>query len=190
MRFRLLEPKGGAPASERDLEAVRGLFREWFAELDPLMKASGVRFDSFQDTREELDGLPGKYARAEGGFLVLAEDEGGAVAGCVAMRHIRHHLNGERVAEMKRLFVGAAHRRLGLGRRLALRALDLAKAAGVRTLYLDTLARLGPANGLYRSLGFEPCEAYVFNPVEDARYFSASLDAHEADPRSRPVEGA
>ncbi|HVE53042.1 MAG TPA: GNAT family N-acetyltransferase [Ramlibacter sp.] len=144
----------------RDLPVVQELFREYVESL-------GVDL-SFQDFDAEVSGLPGRYARP-GGEVLLAW-EGGHAVGCVA----RRALDAER-CEMKRLYVRPAGRGTRLGRRLAQEICEDARAAGFRRIYLDTLPAMTAAQGLYRSLGFLPTEAYTFNPITGTQYFRLDL---------------
>jgi GNAT superfamily N-acetyltransferase len=144
----------------RDVEAVRSLFREY---------AEGLGIDlSFQEFEAELAFLPGKYAPPAGRLLIAWE--GGAAVGCVALRP----LQGD-ACEMKRLYVRPIARGEQLGRQLALRVCQEARAIGYARLLLDTLASMSAARGLYLSLGFQSTEAYVFNPLPDAMYLALDL---------------
>src|SRR5688500_12681707 len=85
--------------------------RELFAEYARMVDEPRC----FADFERELASLPGEYR------LFLLD----GAAGCVALR-----LLDPRTAEMKRLYVRAAHRGRGLGRMLAETAIDAAREAG------------------------------------------------------------
>ena len=148
------------PASGADIETVRALFDEYAREVAVDL--------SFQGFAEERDGLPGAYAPPRG-RLLLAE-RGGSAAGCIALRPL-----DARTAEMKRLYLRAAARGTGLGRRLALALIAEARTAGYERLRLDTLPSMGAAIAMYRGMGFREIPAYRHNPVPGALFLELTL---------------
>jgi putative acetyltransferase len=142
------------------LATVRELFEEYAGSL-------GIDL-GFQDFRAELERLPGSYAPPEGRLLLGIE--GGAPAGCVALRPLEPG-----IAEMKRLYVRPAFRGTGWGRRLAKRIIAEAVEAGYTSMRLDTLPSMAGARGLYLSLGFREIPAYRHNPILGAAFLELSL---------------
>jgi len=124
----------------------------------------------FQQFDRELATLPGDYARPRG-RLILARIAG-EPAGCVALRPL-----DASAAEMKRLYVRAAFRGMGIGRTLAECVIDEARALGYRTLKLDTLPSMSEAQRMYAELGFVDTPAYNDNPVDGVRFLALDLGA-------------
>lgn len=148
-----------------DLETVRLLFREYAATLEVDL--------GFQHFEDELRDLPGPYA-APRGAIFLARD-GNTPIGCVAVRPLENE-----TAEMKRLYVQDGARARGLGRTLALTAIQCAREAGYRRMRLDTLPQMTRAQALYHSLGFRPIPPYRYNPVPGTVFLELSLTETES----------
>lgn len=142
------------------LSQVKQLFIEYAAWL-------GIDL-SFQGFAEELARFPGEYAPPRGRILLALEE--GEPAGCVAL----HEFEG-RICEMKRLYVRDAYRGKGIGRLLATGIIAAARKIGYTHMRLDTIQQLKAANVLYRSLGFQPCAPYRYNPIEGAVYMELNL---------------
>ncbi len=142
------------------VEVARGLVREYQAAL-------GVDL-SFQSFEAELQNLPGDYARPRGCLLLAFGNHD--PAGCVAMRP----LTGD-TCEMKRLYVRPAYRTAGVGRHLVQRVIAEARAAGYRTMYVDTLPVMTGAQRLYETVGFRDVPPYRYNPIPGARYLGLDL---------------
>ena len=150
-----------AAAGAEDMATIRALFLEY---------QDWLRVDlCFQDFEAELATLPGAYAPPAGGLWLAYVD--GGLAGCIGFRPHRG------ACEMKRLWLRPAYRGLGLGRRLAVTCIAAARAAGHRTICLDTLSFMDQARALYASLGFHVIPAYYDNPLDDVRYLELDLSA-------------
>lgn len=144
----------------RELSDIRNLFREYVTGLDVDLE--------FQEFEAEIAGLPGKYATPRGRLLLAWS--GMDAVGCVALRPL-----DETTCEMKRLYVRPQARGEQLGRRLAQRICDEARAVGYTRIFLDTLPTMASAQQLYRSLGFKPIEPYVFNPIAGTQFLALDL---------------
>ena len=143
-------------AGAGDAEALRALFREYFAWLGPQ--------GWFDDVEAELAALPAGYEA-----LLVARIEG-EVVGCVALKELP-----DGPCEMKRLYVRPAARGSGSGRALVEAFIARARELGYATMRLDTLPTMDAARALYLSLGFRPIERYNDNPVTGVLFFELTL---------------
>lgn len=125
----------GEPA----IDQVRELLRDYAADRG---------FDlSFQDFQHELIGLPGQYALPHGRLLLACVD--GQPVGCAALRRIAPN-----ACELKHLYIRPESRGQGIGRQLAVAAIEAARQIGYRHVRLDITASMSAAISLSRSLGF------------------------------------
>ncbi|HEV7919256.1 MAG TPA: GNAT family N-acetyltransferase [Thermoanaerobaculia bacterium] len=134
-----------------DLALARELILEYAV-------ATGVDL-SFQGFAEEIEHLDSHYE------IIFLARWNAEPAGCVALRRI-----DATTSEMKRLYVRAAFRGKDVGRALALRVIEEARARGFTRMLLDTLPTMTTAMKLYQSLGFVDIPPYRYNPVEGTRY--------------------
>ena len=153
------------PTQAHEMEVVRDIFREYAGTLDLDL--------SFQSFEEELNTLPGEYARPRGEILLAYVD--GSLAGCCALRPL-DSVDYSNAAEMKRVYVRKAFRGFGLGRQLAEAVLDVARLGGYACVLLDTLNSMESARALYTDLGFEEIPPYYHNPVSGSHYLKVDID--------------
>jgi len=90
---------------------------------------------------------------ARGGQFELLETADGVVVGVVGWRPA-----SDEVMELKKLYLTAAARGHGLGRRALQRVIDAARDRGARAIVLETATVLRDAVRLYTRSGFVPVE--------------------------------
>jgi Predicted acetyltransferase len=147
-------------SSSSDLDDARRLMRalvEWGRELSVEDRHLIDRYFDPVSFEAELASLPGRYA-PPAGCLLLAK-EGGRSVGCVAMRPLEPG-----VCEMKRMFIEPEHHGRGIGKALATRLIEVARASGYDVMRLDTSRHQAPAIALYQKLGFQRRSAYYDAP--------------------------
>ena len=147
--------------STDEINQARELFEEYAAWLQIDL--------CFQNFDQELANLPGDYAPPDGRLLLA--NEGGQLAGCVALRKI-----DDKTCEMKRLFLRSAFRGKGLGRKLADTIIAAGREIGYKRMRLDSLpGKMNQAIALYRSLGFKEIDAYYHTPVVGTTFMELTL---------------
>ncbi len=147
-------------ADTADFTAARALFEEYAAQLKVDL--------CFQGFAAELKGLREMYGPPSG-CLMLVRREDTPVA-CGAVRGLSRE-----ACEMKRLYVRPVARGAKLGRLIAERLVDKARALGYTRMLLDTLVEMGAAQNLYRSMGFREVAPYYPNPLSDVVYMELDL---------------
>jgi GNAT superfamily N-acetyltransferase len=150
--------------TDSELTQVKDLFRAYFQFL-----ARDHDLDiSYQGIEDELATLPGKFAPPDGRLImaVMAEQP----IGCAALRCI-----DEQVCELKRMFVLPQFRGQGIGKALARKLIEDARAIGYACIRLDTGNFLIAAIHVYESLGFQRIEPYNDVP-EDLRQIAIFME--------------
>ena len=142
------------------IDQIKGLIGEYTKRLG--------RDLTFQSLEEELADLAKKYTAPEGELLAALDED--TVVGMVA-----YHRHSDDRCEMKRLYVKPDCRGSHLGRTLIGEILEHASRAGYKEMVLDTIEPLQAAIHLYREAGFQECEPYYDNPMEDVIYFKKEL---------------
>ncbi len=134
-----------------------------FAELsgpdagaDSLL-AAHVALMRSQSPTESCHVMTADDLRASGARVFAGRDGDGAVVAIGALKPF-----GDGAAELKSMHCAQALRGQGLGRALLAHLEAEARAAGLRTLWLETGsdAQFAAARGLYRSAGFSDCPPF------------------------------
>jgi DNA-binding MarR family transcriptional regulator/GNAT superfamily N-acetyltransferase len=146
------------PAGRR----ARYCLDQYFSELDH-------RFHAGFDPGRSLPAEAAEMTPPAGVFLV-ASTRGEAVA-CGGLK-----FHGDDPAEIKRMWVAAPARGLGVGRRLLCELESRAAAGGSPAVRLDTNRALREAIALYRSAGYRQIHPFNNEPYADY-WFEKRLDA-------------
>jgi putative acetyltransferase len=128
------------PVRADDVAAVLALVRATLAEF-------GLGLGEGADSDALLAHLPGSYTAAGGAFFVA--ELGGALVGTAGLARLA---NGD--FELQKMFLSPATRGKGVGRALLAACLDVARAAGARSVVLDTNSRMTDAIAFYERNGF------------------------------------
>ena len=164
------------PASAEQIEQVRGLFREYQAELPQQYRA--------RSHDAERSSLPGVYAPPKGKLLLAIV--AGQPVGCVGLRPFP--LEG--ACEMKHLYVRPTFRGGKVGRILVERVVQCAGSLGYSRLRLDTHPpTMQAALAMYRKLGFQEVAPDPADRVEGLLYMELLLtqaQTSEARPTAQP----
>jgi DNA-binding MarR family transcriptional regulator/GNAT superfamily N-acetyltransferase len=134
-------------------KAARYCLGEYYAELSRRFKG-GFEVSLSRDP-DAIDMMSPR-----GAFLVAMSD--GLPIGCVGLKG-----SGSDLAEIKRLWVAASARGLGLGRRLMASVESVARDIPVKVLRLDTNSALPEALALYRSTGWAEIDRFNDDPYPD-----------------------
>ncbi|KND57992.1 acetyltransferase [Candidatus Paraburkholderia schumanniana] len=151
---RLLQPSLTHFAIENPAsEDAQWCIGQYFAELD-------ARFDAGFDPSISLS-ADALELTAPNGALIVARLRGAAI-GCVALK-----LHGKSAAELKRMWVSASARGLGVGQRLLEEAERHARQSGAKAVRLETNKALSEAIGLYRRSGYVKVAPFSVEPYAD-----------------------
>jgi DNA-binding MarR family transcriptional regulator/N-acetylglutamate synthase-like GNAT family acetyltransferase len=127
------------------------------------------RFEEGFDPAQGISATDDEVSPPAGLFLLATLH--GEPVGCGVLKF--HH---DAPAHLKRMWVAAPVRGLGLGRRLLAELEAQAAAHGVRTVQLETHRALGEAISLYRTAGYREVAAFNDEPYAD-HWFEKTIGA-------------
>ena len=140
---------------------------EYDTQVCEIIKKVGAEFgasgEGFGPADPEVLAMSQHYKDEDLSQYFVALINGRVVGGCgiAAFNH------SAKVCELRKLFLQAEGRGLGLGEKLTKKCLHYAKNKGFQQCYLDTLTRMTSAVALYEKLGFrhldKPLEASIHN---------------------------
>ena len=139
--------------------AARRCIANYFGEL-------AARFDNGFDPAISISASSSELTPPRGYFIVAWLD--GEAIGCGALKLTTDH------GEIKRMWVAAHCRGLGIGRRILLQLEELARKRRVRVLRLETNKSLTEAQSLYRNSGYSEVGAFNEEPYAD-HWFEKAL---------------
>ena len=146
--------------SPSDFAAAADLMRAFVGWQHVRHADNRDRIDAYfnpEGFEDELARLPEPFVRP-GGTLLVAKFRG-EIAGCIALKDL-----GDRVCEMKRLYLKPEYHGLGLGRMLVSRLIEEATAMGHTSMRLETGPLQFEAQGLYAAFGFRCIRPYRHLP--------------------------
>jgi ribosomal protein S18 acetylase RimI-like enzyme len=136
-----------------DRQRVREIFTEYLQWVnDKITQKLGGGFDVQVKVAEDMAQLQ-MFSPPYGRLVLAAVDSEVAGIGCI--RTI-----GERVGEIKRMYVRPQFRRRGLGRRLLSNLIEQSVAMGQTVVRLDSAWFMEAAHALYHSSGFKEIAPY------------------------------
>ena len=141
---------------------ARTAMSSYFAELDD-------RFPTGFDVGDALTADPIAFQAPHGAFVIVRD--GAVSVGCGGIQRI-----DATTGEIKRMWIHADSRGIGLGRRLLDHLEFVAGQLGYTRVVLDTNATLKAAIAMYERAGYDAIERYNYNPYAQ-RWFGKDLYA-------------
>jgi ribosomal protein S18 acetylase RimI-like enzyme len=147
-------------ATPDDVPALQDLWREFGREIPDMP----YRDEDQDEELQEIADLVGE------GIVLVAEQDGEAVGLALGRR------TGQKVYELRDLFVQQAARRSGVASELMHEFVAQAGAAGAEVIELDVLASNAEARAVYERWGFKPVELKLGAPIAQLEQRLAPAD--------------
>ena len=142
-------------------DQVRALETEYFAWVNAQLGAEfGISLDVEAMIARDMADLEA-YLPPHGALLVAADDDG-ELAGMVFLARIRPD-----AAQVRRMYVRPAHRRVGLGGTLFAAVVTAARQSGCAEVLLESPRSWAGAHAVYTAHGFAPVPPYPESEVPE-----------------------
>ena len=160
------------PITDRDVSAALALVRDTLNEF-------GIVFGVGSRTDEQMHGLPASYSD-EGGIFLVAIADTGMLVGTAGVFPV-----ADAVYELRKMYLRAETRGLGVGARLFDACLAFCREHGARQVVLDTCDSMTAAIAFYERRGFVRDDAQI-RGARCTRGYRLDLDSfHKAGERER-----
>ncbi|MFO0750628.1 MAG: GNAT family N-acetyltransferase [Myxococcota bacterium] len=144
------------------MSAAAAIVREVTADDVPAVVAivarvlaeHGIPFGVGSESDRQLSDLPAVYRDAGGRFWVAADGDG--ILGTCGVYPV-----GDGLLELRKMYLDARARGLGLGQRQHAEAIAFARASGAHHLVLDTVEQMTRAIAFYERHGFVRDDAQI-----------------------------
>ncbi len=140
---------------------------EYDAAIEHIITSVGKEFgaigDGFGPSDAEVAQMSQHYHELNNSqyFIALINDEVVGGSGIAPFDETRN------ICELRKLFILPKTRGLGVGKALTLKCLEFAKQKNYQQCYLDTLANMDAAIGLYLSLNFQHLDKPLTGTIHD-----------------------
>lgn len=163
------------PSPDLAIQRVGILHPDALALIAEVQAEYVVRYGGPDDTPLE----PTMFEPPQGAFYVGYVDRQPTATGAWRRHDPVAGVPDAPCAEIKRMYVGAAHRRLGLARVMLAHLEREARSAGAATMILETGLRQPEAIDLYTSSGYLPIPGFGFyRDAPLSRCFAKPLSGH------------
>ena len=134
---------------------IQEITPQYDADMREIITLVGKEFgaigEGFGPSDAEVEFMSQYYKDEDSSRYFVASVDNCLVGGCgIAPFNQRND-----VCELRKLFLLPKSRGLGIGKKLTADCLEYAKCKGYKKCYLDTLANMTQAIGLYEKLGFQ-----------------------------------
>lgn len=133
----------------------------------------------------ELKDMYATYQNPRSRYWVVVDKSTGSIVGGGGFSQLRGTKMEEGICELQKVYFYPQARGQGLGRQLVQLAIDAARQAGYREMYLETTPELKQALRLYEKLGFRHLDRHKGNTGHQevcGNYMSLALAAPLPEP--------